>query len=132
MAFTQNDRLAVRTPGPIRTADLQARNLALYPLSYEGMVRAERLELPEHKATGLQPAPPHHRWRARKRVTARGRTETARVTVWCAQPVHHSHHEYPRRDLNPRPAACKAAALPVELHGYDVRRARIELATAAS
>ena len=42
---------AVRAPGRIRTADFQVRNLALFPLSYEGMVRVPGADpgLPKHR-----------------------------------------------------------------------------------
>jgi hypothetical protein len=40
----------MRTPGPIRTADLDARNVALFPLSYDGMVGAEGFE-PSQQST---------------------------------------------------------------------------------
>lgn len=36
-AFTANDYAAVRAPGRSRTCHFQIRNLALFPLSYEGM-----------------------------------------------------------------------------------------------
>jgi hypothetical protein len=41
----------MRTPGPIRTADLDARNVALSPLSYEGTVGVEGFEPPRRLAS---------------------------------------------------------------------------------
>jgi hypothetical protein len=47
----------MRTPDWDRTSDLRIRNPALYPLSYEGMVGAERFELPERERNRVTAGP---------------------------------------------------------------------------
>jgi hypothetical protein len=47
----------MRTLGPIRTAVLRFRKPPLFPLSYEGLVRTERLELPEHEGNRVTAGP---------------------------------------------------------------------------
>lgn len=90
VAFTQNDRLAVRTPGPIRTADLPLRRRVRFRCATRVWCAPLVPTQVCVTAAGLQPA-----GRAAVHdalgVSARGRSGTARVTTWCAQPVHHTH-----------------------------------------
>ena len=52
-------------------------------------------------------------------VTGGCRARFLPVHSRALSPLSYSHHEYPRRESNPRPAGRKPAALPVELHGQD-------------
>lgn len=80
---------AIRAPGRIRTSDLQVRNLALHPLSYEGLVRP----------VGFEPTMRKHLFYRQARLSHVG------ASSWGGQ-----------RDSNPQRPAPQAGALPFELH----------------
>jgi hypothetical protein len=75
--------VVVRTPGRDRTAGLDARNVALSPLSYEGL-RVVSCHTLLVRAEGFEP-PQQCNW----------------VTASPDSPASARSHEYPRRDLNP-------------------------------
>jgi hypothetical protein len=114
----------LRTPGPIRTAVLRFRKPPLFPLSYGGMVRAERLELPEHEGNRVtagptSPSVARPLWGDRRDSNpassgATIRRSTSELLSQCLGRV-----------SNPRPPRCGRGALPLSYPGV-VRRVGIE------
>jgi hypothetical protein len=134
---------AVRAPGRIRTADLQVRNLALFPLSYEGMVRVPGADpgLPKRRLyrpgnvppfttrmgclTGFEPASTGATSRSLMPSGVRHSTCGGSRTpdlLFVGQVLFQLSYTgiatYPRRGSNPRPSMYKIAALTAELRGH--------------
>jgi hypothetical protein len=138
-APTQDDRLAVRTLGWNRTSGLRSRKPALYPLSYEGMVRAEGFEPPQRQQPGYS-RPRLSRvgalaWgdcsgsnrdrQSHSLVCTAGtpqppwRRRSAGARLAAASAMRHRvlRRQYPRRVSNPRPPLCRSGALPLSYPG---------------
>ena len=119
----------MRTPGPIRTADLDARNVALCPLSYEGMVGAE----------GFEPSQQRHLLYRQARLSSVGALPW--VAAGGSNPDRESHNlactagtpqpPCPNEGSNLEPPVCKTGALPLSYPGLGPT-ARLERATVDS